>query len=189
MIRVGRVVVISLVATNAGDGGVVVVSSLVAAVAVYCAVSSCQGIICNMDRKSSWRPARIGGMTGLTRGRYAQRPVVGVDRLVVISLVTAYAGVGRVVEIPAHMATVAVYRGMSACQRVISIMDRKSRRFPARVSGMAIFTCEGNSSFSMLWIGRVVIIRLMTARTSGGGVIIVPSNMATVAVGRGMCAR
>ena len=41
----------------------------------------------------------------------------------------------------------------------------------------------------MLWIGRVVIIRLMTARTSGGGVIIVPSNMATVAVGRGMCAR
>ena len=54
---------------------------------------------------------------------------------------------------------------------------------------MAIFAGEGNCSFTMIGIGRIVVIGLMTSRTSGGGIIIVPSNMATVAVGRGMGSR
>ena len=115
--------------------------------------------------------------------------MIRIGRVVVIGLVTAHAGDRRVVVVSSLMAAVAINRGMGACYRIVVIMDRKSRRFPARISRVAIFACEGNCSFTMLWIGRVVIIRLMTARTSGGGVIIVPSNMATVAVGRGMCAR
>ena len=67
-----------------------------------------------MDREGCWRPAGTGGMTGLARSWYAQRPMVGVYRLVVIGLVTTYAGFGGIVVISSFVATVALYGGMSA---------------------------------------------------------------------------
>ena len=53
-------------------------------------------------------------MTGFTRGRYTQRSMVGIDRLVVIGLVTTYAGVGRVVVISSRVTTVAIGRSMGS---------------------------------------------------------------------------
>ena len=67
-----------------------------------------------MDREGRRRPAGIGGMTGLTRGGYAQHPMVGVYRLVVIGLVTTYAGGGGIVVISSFVAAVAINGGVSA---------------------------------------------------------------------------
>ena len=47
-------------------------------------------------------------MTGLARGGYAKRPMVGVDRLVVISLVTTYAGVGGIIVVSSRVTAVAI---------------------------------------------------------------------------------
>ena len=67
-----------------------------------------------MDREGRRSPTWIGGMTGFTRGRYAQRSVVGVDRLVVISLVTTHAGAGGVVVVSIWVTTVAIGCCMSS---------------------------------------------------------------------------
>ena len=67
-----------------------------------------------MDREGCRSPARIGGMAGLTRGRYAKRCVVGVYRLVVISLVTTYARAGGIVVISSRVAAVAIGRSMGS---------------------------------------------------------------------------
>ena len=67
-----------------------------------------------MDREGCRSPARIGGMTGLAGGWYAKRKVVGVYRLVVIGLVTSYAGIWGVVVISTNMAAVTLYGGVSA---------------------------------------------------------------------------
>ena len=53
-------------------------------------------------------------MTGLAGSRDAKCPMVGVYRLVVIGLVTTYAGIGGIVVISSFVATVALYGGMSA---------------------------------------------------------------------------
>ena len=65
-----------------------------------------------MDREGRRRPTRIGGMTGLTGGRYAQRSVVGIYGLVVIGLVTTHAGIWGIVVISSRVTTVAVGRSM-----------------------------------------------------------------------------
>ena len=65
-----------------------------------------------MDREGCRSPARIGGMTRLARGRYAKRKVVGVYRLVIIGLVTTYAGVGGIVVISSRVTAVAIGRSM-----------------------------------------------------------------------------
>ena len=67
-----------------------------------------------MDREGCRSPAGIGGMTGLARSWYAQRPMVGVYRLVVTGLVTTYAGIGGVVVISSRVTTVAIGRGMGS---------------------------------------------------------------------------
>ena len=65
-----------------------------------------------MDREGRRGPAGTCRMTGLTRGGYTQRSVVGVYRLVVIGLVTTHAGGGGIVVIPSRVTTVAVGRSM-----------------------------------------------------------------------------
>ena len=53
-------------------------------------------------------------MAGFTGGGYAQRPMVGIYRLVIISLVTTYAGIGGVVVISIWVTAVAIGRGMGS---------------------------------------------------------------------------
>ena len=53
-------------------------------------------------------------MTGLTRGGYAKRPVIGVYRLVVIGLVTTYAGIWGVIVISSRVTAVAIGRCMGS---------------------------------------------------------------------------
>ena len=67
-----------------------------------------------MDREGCRSPAGTGGMTRLARSWYAQLPMVGIYRLVIIGLVTTHAGVGRVVVISARVTTVAIGRSMGS---------------------------------------------------------------------------
>ena len=67
-----------------------------------------------MDREGCRSPARIGGMTGLTGGRYTQRPMVGVYRLVVTGLVTTYAGAGGVIVVSSRVTAVAISSSMGS---------------------------------------------------------------------------
>ena len=53
-------------------------------------------------------------MTRLARSGYAQRPMVGVYRLVVVGLVTTYASVGGIVVVSTNMTTVAIHGGMGS---------------------------------------------------------------------------
>lgn len=112
MIRICCLVVISLVAAEAGGGCIVVVSANMAIAAINGSVGTLQDIIVTMDRESCRLPVRISSMTGTARGRNAQCAVIGIGRLVVISLVAAQASVGGVGVIPAHMTIAAVYGGM-----------------------------------------------------------------------------
>ena len=61
-----------------------------------------------MDREGCRRPAGTCRMTGFARGGYAKRPVIGVDRLVVIGLVTTYAGVGGIIVVSSRVTAVAI---------------------------------------------------------------------------------
>ena len=67
-----------------------------------------------MDREGCWRPAGIGRMTGFTSSWYTKGCVIGVYRLVVIGLVTTYAGGGGIVVISSFVAAVAINGGVSA---------------------------------------------------------------------------
>ena len=67
-----------------------------------------------MDRKGCRGPAGTSGMTGLARGGYAKRSVIGVDRLVVIGLVTTYARAGGIVVISSRVTAVAIGRSMGS---------------------------------------------------------------------------
>ena len=128
-------------------------------------------------------------MAGLARSWYAQRSVIGVYRLVVIGLVTTQAGAGRIVVIPARVTTVAVNSCMGACQLVIVIMNRKGRRGPAGIGGMTFVAGGRKSKRSVIGIGRVVVIGLMTTYAGVGSIVVISSRVTTVAIGRSMSSR
>ena len=67
-----------------------------------------------MDREGRRSPAGIGGMTSLARSWYAQRSMIGIYRLVVIGLMTTYAGIWGIVVISIWVTAVAIGRGMGS---------------------------------------------------------------------------
>ena len=67
-----------------------------------------------MDRVGCRSPAGTSRMTGLARSWYAQRPMVGVYRLVVTGLVTTYAGIGGVVVVSIWVAAIAIGSSMGS---------------------------------------------------------------------------
>ena len=67
-----------------------------------------------MNREGRRSPAGTSRMTGFARSWDTKRNVVGVYRLVVIGLVTSYAGGGGVVVVTAWVTAVTVHVGVSA---------------------------------------------------------------------------
>ena len=109
-----------------------------------------------------------------------------IGSLVVISLVTSDTGIRGGSIIPV-MALVAGGRDMCAGQRPVSIVDRKSSRFPARVGGMAIGTgCRDLCSLVVRVCGGI-IIGLVTIDT-GIRCCSIIAVMTLVTTCRGMCA-
>ena len=68
-----------------------------------------------MDREEGRRPAGIGSVTIDAGGRNAKRTMVRIRRVVVIGLVTAHTGVGRVVINAARVTTVAINSRVCSC--------------------------------------------------------------------------
>ena len=65
-------------------------------------------------------------------------------------------------------------------------MDRKGRRSPAGTGGMTSLTRGGYAQHSVIGIGRVVVIGLMTTYAVVGSIVVISSRVTTVAVGRSM---
>ena len=114
MIRIDRIVVIGLVTTNTGGGGIVVIPARVTAVAINRCMRAGQQIIIIMNGKGRRAPAGIGRMTFIAGGRKAKRNVIGIGGIVVIGLVTSYTRGGGIVVIAARVTAVAINRCMAA---------------------------------------------------------------------------
>ena len=66
-------------------------------------------------------------------------------------------------------------------------MRWESSRSPPRISSMTSFTGCGNGKCTVVWIGCVVIICLMTTHASIWCVVIISSRVTAAAISRGMC--
>ena len=91
MVWIGGVVVIGLVASNAGVWGISVVISLVTGIAIKRDMGPCQDIIVVMNGESSWFPSRQRGMTGAAIGGNVDGCMIWIDRLIVILAMAAVA--------------------------------------------------------------------------------------------------
>ena len=143
MIRVGGGIVICHMAAHAGVGYLGVVIAVMTGSAGNRGMGSGQHVIVAVYGKCSWLPSGGGRMAIGTGSRKCQCRMVRISGIVIIRLVASHTGIGRVYVI-AVVAGNAGSRGMSPGQRIIIIMDGKSRRFPAWVRRMAIGTCVRN---------------------------------------------
>ena len=91
--------------------------------------------------------------------------VVWIGRLVVVGRMATCTGIRRVVVVAvvAGGAFVGDHR-MCAVQRVVVVVDGKTGRFPANIR-MAGRTIGGYPQGAVVWIGRLVVIGCMAART------------------------
>jgi len=147
MIRIRCLVVISLMAAETSCWDIVIEIALMTSETVNRKMSALQNIIIIVNWERCRLPVRDCGMTGFTGCRNPQCTMIWIDRLIVISLVTSYAGGGSIVVIPARVTTVAVYGCVGACQLVIIIVNGKGRRGPAGIGRMT-FIAGGRKSKS-----------------------------------------
>ena len=186
MIRIDRIVVIGLVTTNTGGGGIVVIPARVTAVAINRCMRAGQQIIIIMNGKGRRAPAGIGRMTFIAGGRKAKRNVIGIGGIVVIGLVTSYTRGGGIVVIAARVTAVAINRCMAAGQRIIIIMNGKGSRAPAGTGRMTFIAGGRKSKRNVIWVGGIVVIGLVTTHAGGGGIVVIPARVTAVAIGRSM---
>ena len=113
VVGVIRVVILALVATEAGRGRIVVIA-VVAGVAIVCdgGMGPDQLVIVIVNGECGRHPVGGRGMAHRTIGRYPQCLVVGIGALCIIRRMAALAGVGRIIVIPVDVAgcTVVGYR-------------------------------------------------------------------------------
>lgn len=137
---VGRLVIIGLVAADAGGGRRrIIVPVQVASIAGSRFMGAVQGIY-RVVVKSRRHPGGFA-VTGFTIGWEIRRFVVRIGGLVVIADMAAGAGVGRVVVVSLVAAGAIVGHGrMRAVQGVVVVVNRKRGRLPGigRMAGGAI---------------------------------------------------
>jgi len=162
MVRVSRLVVVGLMASDTGSW----CTGVIACMAVGAGarnMSACQYIIIVMDRESRRGPSWVGSMTISTGGWNAYRRMVWIGRVVVVCQVASHAGIRRI-DVIAVMAlnTVVCNRGMFAGQGIVTVMDGERCRFPPCSSGMAGGAGIGYVQRHMVWIGALSVIGCMT---------------------------
>ena len=187
MVWIGGVVVIGLVASNAGVWGISVVISLVTGIAIKRDMGPCQDIIVVMNGESSWLPVWIRCMTSSTSGWNTQGYVVWICRVVIIGLVTTHAGIGSVVIDAARMAAETINSCMRPGKWVIIIVYREKCRCPSRVGGMAVDTGRRDIEGNVIRVGGIVVIGLVATHASVWRVVVVPARVTAVAVNSCMC--
>ena len=91
-------------------------------------------------------------MTIITRCGNIGTNMIGICRLIVITLVATYTGFGCIVIDSSGVTIVAIGRSMCSGQWVIIAMDRESCRCPSRVRRVTIITSCGNICSYMIGI-------------------------------------
>lgn len=121
--------------------------------------------------KGGGHPGRLTVAGGAIVGKLGC-PVIRIPGLVIICLMTADTGVGRIVVVLIVAAPAVVLdRSMSALQDVELIMDVKSRRTPAGSRRMATDAIGGNAQLQVSGILTLFEIRLVTIETNGGSAL------------------
>jgi hypothetical protein len=134
--RIGRAVIIDLVATYTGIWylGVITIMALITVCGGMCPG---KGIIITMDGKCCRRPAWIGRVTALAIGGYPDGAVGWIICAVIIGLVATCTSIRRIGVITV-MALVTVYDGsMCPDERIIIAMDSKCGRRPTWICRVA----------------------------------------------------
>ena len=137
VVRIGASVKIGGVTTRTGIGGVGIIPMVTSgAVTGDLRMRTGQRIHCIVI-KSSRRPGGLA-VTGCTIHGELRGGVVRIGGRIVIGRMTPCTGIGRVVVIPVVTgSTIVGNLRMRSVQGVIIVVDRKTRRRPARVGGMA----------------------------------------------------
>jgi len=90
--------------------------------------------------------------------------------LIIFLFMATETGVGGICVTPRMTGnTISCNGGMGALEWIIIVVYRESGRLPARISTMASLTSQGYPQCDMTWIGRLIIILVMTVRTNGRG--------------------
>jgi hypothetical protein len=140
--------------------------------------------------ESGWRPGRFR-VTGSTIVGKLQGRVVGVRCTGIIGCVTTVAGIWRGVVV-AIVASGAVVGDGRVCpvQRIIIVVYRECRRFPARRGRVTHRTIRWEVQRHVVRIGSLVEIRAVTAVTSIRRIGIIPVvTRVAIAGNRNVCAR
>ena len=187
VIRVGRGVVIRLVASRTGVGGIVII-----AVVAGCAVVG-NGCVCTIQwviivvQGEGCRHPAITGVAGFTIRWNANRIVVGVGGSIILRLVAPGTGIGRTRIVTTSMAIGTVgHAGVCAREWPGGIVV-EGCRYPGGFT-VALRTVVGEQVCGVVGIGRCGIISLVAAGT-GVGRIVVIAVVASRAIGSdgGMC--
>ena len=116
MRRIVRLVIIIEVAANAGIGSTVVVVVVAIIAVAYRCMGTFQNIIIVMIREQCRIPSRIGSVAGGAFSRQIQGCVAGICGLVVVTGMTATAGIRGGIVVPVMAScTVIGNNGMSSC--------------------------------------------------------------------------
>jgi len=169
---VGRVI-IGHVAAIAGIGRIDVVAVVAdRAIIGYGRMGAVQLVIAVVNGEGSRTPVGRRGMAHIAIGWNAQRQVVGIQTLVVIGKVTAFASVGGIVVV-ALVAQHAVvgYGDMRSCKRIHAIVV-EGRRHPG-ILGMALLAICRELPGQVVGVGRRVVIRRMAPEAGIRGVVVV----------------
>ena len=162
--RVRGLVIVCQVAADAGGWRGGIVGPVMAGAAVEGDVGPGQDVIVVVDGEGGRFPVWRGGVTGDAGGRDADACMVWVGGGIIIGQVASFAGIrgGGIVALVAA-GTIGCDGRMRAGKRVIVAMNGEGCRFPARCSGMAGSAVGGNIFSDVVRIGRLVVVRGMTA--------------------------
>ena len=169
----GCLAVIHVVTAVASIGGVVVIAVVTGrAIARDRCVGPVQRIVVVVDRESGGFPAWRGGVAhGAIRGD-VERHVVRVGALVVIRVVTAVAGVRGVGEIAVVTRVAIAGNGnMRARERINGVVIESGRRPACLCVAQRAIRRELRSG--VIGIGRLVVIRVVTAVAGVGRIVVI----------------
>lgn len=125
-----------------------------------------------MNREGSRTPVGRRGMAHVAVNRDTQSQVVGVNALVVVGHMAAFAGIRRVVVIAlVANCTVVGYGDMRPGKRIHAIVV-ESRRRPG-ILGMALFTICRELPRQVVGVGGRVVITCMAAKAGIRGIVVV----------------
>lgn len=195
MIRIGCLCIVVAVTTHTSGSwiGIITLVTLVTGQTCMRSLNWIKTVVKGRRRPNSLR------MTTGTVCRELLLYVIRTDCLIKLVGMTARTGVGRIIEISAGMALIAVVCNSCMCskQRIIIIVYGKRSRTPACVGSMTGFTGSGQVQLCVIRvlalyvivavatvtsIGCIVIVSVMTSRTVSSDILVRASQYIEIVV-------